>query len=98
MLRLMITLKRFPLMVAFSLAVMCGQNFAAPAAEARQGKPHHSVAAKAHSHGHHAHAKTHAKAKAAPQAPLTDAEWAVIQERFRRWLPQFRQKALDAHI
>jgi membrane-bound lytic murein transglycosylase B len=98
MLSLMKNLKRIPLLMAFSLAVMCGQNFAVPDAEARQHKTHHAAASKSHALSHHAKAaKSQVKAKPR-QNNLTDGEWAGIQEKFRQWLPQFKQKALRSGI
>ncbi|HTK84049.1 MAG TPA: lytic murein transglycosylase [Patescibacteria group bacterium] len=81
--------------MAFTLAVVCGQVFAAAPAEASQHhRTHH--AAKAKAHGKHV-AKSHKHHAAAP-ANLSDREWTQIQDRFDNWLPEFRQRALAAGI
>ncbi len=81
--------------MAFTLAVVCGQGFAATPAEAAQPhRTHHAASVKAHKkHDSRSHAQ-----RATAQKKVSDQEWAEIQERFDDWLPQFRQRALAAGI
>lgn len=84
--------KKISLAMAFTLAVLCGQDFTAPSAEAGQHhRTHHATSVKAH--------KKHAiKHHAAAKRTLSDREWKEIQERFEDWLPEFRRKARTAGI
>ena len=68
--------------LAVLLAIICCQNFTAPSAHAAKHK--------------HVHAR--ARHKHMVENPLSDTEWAAIEQRFHRWLPQFEQQALAAGI